>query len=76
MLKFVQDNLERSKLATHELSLYCDKERVDVACVQEPYTNKCTMTGMRADDRILIQADPNPMVAVIIFNKKKDVIVD
>jgi len=76
MFKFVQVNLDRSKLATHELRLYCDKEQVDVACVQEPYTNKGKMTGMRTDDRILIPDDPNPMVVVIIFNKKIYVLVE
>jgi len=34
------------------------------------------MTGMKADDRMLIPDDPSPMMAVIIFNKKIDVLVD
>jgi len=76
MFKFVQVNLDRSRLATHELRIHCGKEKVDVVCIQEPYINKWKIPGMPTDAVTLIPEDPGPMVAVVIFNKKIEALVD
>lgn len=76
MFKFVQVNLDRSRLATHELRIHCEKENVDVACIQEPYINKGEIPGMPTDAVTLITEDPGSMVAVVIFNKKIEALVD
>lgn len=62
--------MEKSRLATQELKHYCEKENVDVACIQEPYTNNGKMLGMPIDVMVLLPEDPNHMVAAIMFNRR------
>jgi len=76
MFRIVQVNLDKSELATQELRLYCDKEKVDIDCLHEPYINKGRLIGMRTDATVLVPEDLNPMVAVPILNKKINVLVD
>ena len=75
MLKMLQLNADKSKLVSGELRLLCEKESVDVACVQEPYTYRGRMQGMPAGARVVLPMDDHPMVAIIIFNKNIDILV-
>lgn len=72
MFKIVQVNLDRSKLATAEIRHYCEKESVDVACLQEPYTFKGKLVNMPVSVVAILPNDPTPMVAVVIFNRNID----
>jgi len=50
---------------------------VDVACLQDPYTNKGRrVQGMSVDAVTILPEDPTPMVTMIIFNKNIETLVD
>jgi len=73
--KVVQINLDKSKLATSEIVHYCEKEDVDIVCMQEPYTYSLKLLGMPTYAVTILPEDPTPMVAVVIFKKDIETLV-
>ncbi|CAK1602629.1 unnamed protein product [Parnassius mnemosyne] len=69
--KIIQANLQRKKLATHELFIEAEKRRADIALLQEPYVGGAnTMKGQRGV-RVFQNSSPGEgtvKAAVAVFN--------
>ncbi|GBP21018.1 hypothetical protein EVAR_11049_1 [Eumeta japonica] len=75
-LRFVQSNLQRSKLATSELLVEADKRKIAVALVQEPYVGNIgelrRYSGCRVIQRMTPRIGP-VKAAIIILDSDVDV---
>ncbi|GBP08078.1 Putative 115 kDa protein in type-1 retrotransposable element R1DM [Eumeta japonica] len=67
-LRFIQSNLQRSKLATSELLVEADRRRIAVALVQEPYVGSIGELRRYLGCRVIQKATPRrgPVKAAII----------
>ncbi|GBP00877.1 hypothetical protein EVAR_50154_1 [Eumeta japonica] len=67
-LRFIQSNLQRSKLATSELLVEADRRRIAVALVQEPYVGSIGELRRYPGCRVVQKATPRrgPVKAAII----------
>ncbi|GBP21023.1 hypothetical protein EVAR_11054_1 [Eumeta japonica] len=71
-LRFIQSNLQRSKLATSELLVEADRRRIAVALVQEPYVGSIGELRRYPGCRVVQKATPRrgPVKAAIIVLDK------
>ncbi|GBP54230.1 hypothetical protein EVAR_43255_1 [Eumeta japonica] len=75
-LRFIQSNLQLSKLVTSELLIEADRGKISVALVQEPYMGNISKlrqySGCRVIQRIVLRIGPIKTV-IIILNSDVDV---
>ena len=67
-IRVAQINAQRSVMVLNELRKLIDDLKLDILCIQEPYTCKGMVPHMPATARIISHGQ-NPMAAIIVINK-------
>ena len=67
-VRVAQINAMRSRLVMHELRRLADEMRLDIICIQEPYSVRGRIPFQPATARI-VACGEEPMAAVVIYNK-------
>lgn len=78
ILKIVQHNLGRSAIASDQLFKYCQDESIDIALLQEPYSNRGHLSGFEVHPLRWYLSKPVPrpgapkysdiFAAIVVFN--------
>lgn len=70
-IKFAQLNLARSQLATNELVLFANKEKLDILVLQEPYAVSNSSTRPSSTAKLVTANGPDeyPWPAIMIINQ-------
>lgn len=66
VVKVSQDNLDRTRQASAEMGMWFEEKKVDVAFLQEPYTNIGKLNKMPDAVMTIQSQDNNPMLNIVI----------
>lgn len=79
MLNIVQHNMARSRATSDELNVYCLKNKVDIALVNEPYTRQgklfCLEDGNNRFVKSKINTNHGIWAAIVVFNPEVNVLI-
>lgn len=67
-IRIAQLNAERSKAVMSETRKLAEELKLDIICIQEPYTQGGKVLGMPVTSQI-VMAGVNPMTVIIVFNR-------
>jgi hypothetical protein len=70
-LKFIQLNLQHSRLATDNLTKIMEEENTDILCLQEPYETRNKIAGMPRRLKIFTAGEGKHCAAIVKVEHKK-----
>jgi exonuclease III len=71
-LKFIQLNLQNSRLATDNIRKIIEEGNMDFLCIQEPHTMRSKIAGLPKNFKIFTSGEGKHLAAIIVKNNEID----